>query len=187
MAKIKKKSFLGRGGFTMVELMLVVAIGGTLSTMAVSSYKNYQARARQQEARYLLSIMYTAQLTYHAQWGIYFGDFANIGYAPSDNLHFRVGFTGVGPTNQVGYQGPGTGAGVAANPARIHTGGALACEGGPCGESPYGLVFPPITLGNVTWTTFVAEAVGDVDGEDAVWDQWTINHQKVLTNVTPDI
>lgn len=171
----------------MVELMLVVAIGGTLSTMAVASYKNYQSKARQQEAKYLLSVLYSAELTYHAQWGIYFDDFANIGYNPNADLHFRVGFNAGGATNITGYQGPGAPAGATANAARLNTNGAQACGGTPCNEVPFGMIFPPITLGSVTVSTFTAEAIGDIDGEDAVWDQWTINHQKALLNVVSDM
>jgi prepilin-type N-terminal cleavage/methylation domain-containing protein len=57
----KKKQI---GGFTLIELMVTVAIVGILATVAVPTYRAYTARARTAEVAPLLSEMYRAASTY---------------------------------------------------------------------------------------------------------------------------
>jgi type IV pilus assembly protein PilA len=52
-------------GFTLVELMVVVAIIGLLSAVAVPNFKKYQAKAKISEAKLQLSALYTAQRLQH--------------------------------------------------------------------------------------------------------------------------
>ncbi|HLB24922.1 MAG TPA: prepilin-type N-terminal cleavage/methylation domain-containing protein, partial [Nitrospirota bacterium] len=56
-----------RGGFTLIELMLVIAIVGLLSSIAIPNYMNYQAKTRQAEAKTNLGGIYTNEAAYWSE------------------------------------------------------------------------------------------------------------------------
>ena len=61
-----KKSFAGTArGFSLVELMVVVAIIGVLASLAIPRFKTFQAKARQAEAKTNLAHLYTLEQAYH--------------------------------------------------------------------------------------------------------------------------
>jgi prepilin-type N-terminal cleavage/methylation domain-containing protein len=51
--------------FSLVELMIVVAIIGIIATLAIPRFQNFQSKARQSEARFNLSNIYTLQVSYN--------------------------------------------------------------------------------------------------------------------------
>jgi len=67
-------------GFTLVELMFVVAILGTLSVVAVASYKGYMKRAHAQEAIAFLMDIKMKQETYFMTYS----QFVDTGVSPED-------------------------------------------------------------------------------------------------------
>ena len=60
------------GGFTLVELMIVVALIGVLTAVAIPNFMAYQARSRRSEAFANLSAIGRVQKTYFATKGEYF-------------------------------------------------------------------------------------------------------------------
>ena len=50
-------------GFTLIELMIVVAIIGILAAIAILNFSKFQARAKQSEAKANLKAIYTAKQT----------------------------------------------------------------------------------------------------------------------------
>ncbi len=52
-------------GFSLVELMIVVAIIGILAALALPKFSKFQAKARQAEAKSNLSHIYTLETAYH--------------------------------------------------------------------------------------------------------------------------
>ncbi len=77
-------------GFSLVELMVVVGIIAVLSTIAIPSYKTFQAKARQKEGFNLLSTFYSAAQATKAEFGIYPGNFVQTGFQPVGTLGYRL-------------------------------------------------------------------------------------------------
>jgi type IV pilus assembly protein PilA len=65
---LKRKSVKG---FTLIELMVVVAIISVLSSVAIPNFMKFQARAKQTEARINLKAAYIAAKAKYAQIGQY--------------------------------------------------------------------------------------------------------------------
>jgi len=86
--KISKK------GFTLVELMIVVAIIGILAAIAIPNFQKYQAKSRTTEAKIALSAVFTGQKSFHAEWNGYVACMGLIGYGvDSVNRFYAVGHT----------------------------------------------------------------------------------------------
>ncbi len=90
------KTPIGFRGFTLIEMMIVVAIIGVLGSLAVASYQGSLIKTRRSEAKtFLNQIMqqeekyYTENMTYTNQLGG-----AGLGYSSnqplSENHHYRV-------------------------------------------------------------------------------------------------
>ena len=58
-----------QSGFTLIELMVTVALIGVLTALAIPNFLAYQAKARRGEAYTNLSALARAQKTYHAEHG----------------------------------------------------------------------------------------------------------------------
>ena len=140
----------GQCGFSLTELMIVVAIIGILATIAIPNFLRYQAKAKQTEAKNNLVAIHTGEIAYFAENNGYIDDFNAIGF-------------GVSGSSQRYYYEIGK-----ANTGTLPPG---------CTAS---------SLDKVSATDFVAAAIGNIDG-DATCDIWTIDQDKVLTNVTNDV
>lgn len=58
-----------QGGFTIIELMIVVAILGVLASIALPIYQDYMLRARVSESMYLLAGLKKPMIEYYGTWG----------------------------------------------------------------------------------------------------------------------
>ena len=100
-------------GFSLIELMVVVAIIGLLAALAIPNYQRFQRRAMQTEATTVMSNIYTAQKAFIGQWGLGSANLRQIGVGIEGNIVYRAGFTADasannpnGVTRLSGYRGP---------------------------------------------------------------------------------
>ena len=98
-----------RNGFSLIELMVVVAIMAFLAMIAVPNFNRFLAKAKRAEAYMNLSSIYAAEKAYWAEHGTY-SDVLNgengIGWKPEGKTYYTYGFAGAeGKNNFVGKLG----------------------------------------------------------------------------------
>jgi type IV pilus assembly protein PilA len=145
-------------GFTLIELMIVVAIIGILAAIAIPNFMRYQARARQSEARINLGGIGTSAEAWRADSSTYVATAVQLAWAP-------LGTTRYGYSYNALLVSPST------SPESLCT---LATRNTP-GASPA-----------ATAAAFTAVATGEIDN-DATCDVWTYNELRALPNTTNDV
>ncbi len=181
-------------GFTLVELMVVVAIIGVLSAVAIPNFKKYQAKAKVSEAKLQLSSIYTAETSFYADFNIYHNCLKYMGYDPSPEASSRY-FT-------TGFNVAGTAAGASYNAAENSGLSTLDCAAAKAATAAETYFLAGKTAGGSTLSTatnlsaninviptqdtFVAGAAGVVMSGftgDTTMSKHSINELKVLKNV----
>jgi len=101
-----KKLTNQESGFTLVELMIVVAIIGVLSAVAVPNFKKYQAKAKSSEAKVQLAAAYTAEQAFYGDFGMYGHCLGYMGYDPVNETASR--YYAIGFSTTTAYDGTAT-------------------------------------------------------------------------------
>lgn len=93
------KHFNQQKGFSLTELMIVVAIIGILATIAIPKFMSYQAKAKQTEAKNNLVAIHTGEIAYFAENNGYTDDLNAIGFGitgSSQRYFYKIGKSSVG-------------------------------------------------------------------------------------------
>lgn len=152
--------YLRRQGFSLIELMIVVAIVGILSAIALPSYQSYVQRARTAEAFTFLAEIRQRQESYRAE----FGQFCSVSAAPGSGIDsgaWSPATLPAGGTRVVWSGTPGDWDHLGASPDS-----AVRFQYRTTAGAPGTTTGVPGFPGNDFW--FVVQARGDLDGDGDV-------------------
>src|SRR3989440_13017399 len=81
-------------GFTLIELMIVVAIIGILAAIAIPNFIKFQARSKQSEAKANLKASFTAMKAFYQEKDRYSPIVTEIGFVPERNNRYAYFLNG---------------------------------------------------------------------------------------------
>jgi len=137
-----KKFHNRKGGFTLIELMIVVAIIGILAAIAIPNFLRFQLKAKSSEGKTNLAAIRTAEESYYSEFGVY--------------VSAQASPAAIGNNQKVGFTNT-EGAGLGFD---------------KLGWSPEGMVFFNYAVGaNANASQFTATAEADID-DDTVMQVW---------------
>ncbi|MBF0299296.1 MAG: hypothetical protein HQK51_11285 [Oligoflexia bacterium] len=160
--------------------MVVVAIIGILSAVAVPNFQKYQAKSRTSEAKIQLAGLYTAEIAFYSDYSVYAACLSNMGYNPSpekSSRYYAIGFTS---------------AGLDSASTKAIDNGAAACDEGPLDGKNYFLAKKTasgpsakedLATNAVSPGGFTAGAGGRIMGSAV--DKWSITQSKILNHDSP--
>jgi type IV pilus assembly protein PilA len=176
-------------GFTLVELMVVVAIIGILASVAVPNYQRFQAKAKQVEARSGLANISAVESAYSVDANTYTGCLSAIGFTNSSRVkNYTMGFGTSGVGGATDCNG---GSCLTVYSGGVSSGACVAGEGSTGWQATAGT---SAVVGLGTLSTFVAttsyaiQAQGKINPSDTSRiDTWLSTQDGVVNNTSPGL
>jgi len=163
-------------GFTLIELMIVVAIIGILAAIAIPNFLKFQAKSKTSEAKTNLGAIFVGQTSFFGEANAY-GSFTAIGWGPSGTTRYGYTMTGnATPTADADHVIPQSTT-TDLSQTQTWTGNVNA--------APYAGSAPAYT-GVGAAAAFTAGAAGNVDNDPEL-DCWEMNMSKILIYTLSDI
>ena len=81
---------MNKKGFTLIELMIVVAIIGILAAIAIPNFMSYQCKAKQSEAKSNLGTLRTNEEAYKAEFDTYGSSLGAIGFTTTGSPRYTI-------------------------------------------------------------------------------------------------
>jgi len=154
-------------GFTLIELMIVVAIIGILAALAIPNFMRFQAKSKQSEAKANLKSIFTAEKSYAAEKDKYGASFNDIGFEPERGNRYAY-YLGAGtPEVRAAATIPAV---TNANVIEVDTFKYVGSTAQPVFVSGT----PSLTVGAGA-TDFTANAAGNIDSELTGLDSWQMS------------
>lgn len=183
----KRNINLKQAGFSLVELMVVVAIIGALAMVAVPRVNRFIAKARTSEAQVNLSSIYTFNKNFFVEFQGYTNSFGMMGYRPEGTLRYNIGWAGAatGPNQWTALRG----AFVGNTNTLVDCPAAVAGAAAVCKTVPGSTNLPPVAvqgtgvdnaLGTFQARANAVIAAGSACNAGDRGDEWSINQDKDL-------
>jgi type IV pilus assembly protein PilA len=94
-----------RKGFTLVELMIVVAIIGILAAIAIPNFLNFRLKAKTSEAKSNLGAIRSTEVAYYAEWSTWVGAQAFVPILNRSSNDFKEPWTNGGSVSRFSILG----------------------------------------------------------------------------------
>ena len=176
-------------GFTLIELMIVVAIIGILAAIAIPNFLRFQARSKQSEARQNLGAIYTAYAAYFSDNNAYPADvvirdvngvayncFAIADWEPKGQVRYNY--------DCMGHSGTWNSTDQALDAKYRPT--ATSAQLDSCAETASGGCSNTTAENGVNGSSFTVAACGNIDS-DAANDCWSESDSKAIINDCNDV
>ena len=164
-------------GFTLIELMIVVAIIGILAALAIPNFMRFQAKSKQSEAKANLKSIFTAEKSLAAERDSYSPYVEDIGFSPERGNRYAYFLTAgsvLEARSATTIAGTKLDTGISADGFKYGTNAADLVKGAPALITAAYTIIPTTAI---PATTFSASAQGNIDNETTGLDVWQVSSE----------